>query len=61
MSTNPSSFFVFHITAPGHLSPKPPPEWPPVEPSPVPPTTDPVPSVPPVTGVHFEFYSFMLN
>jgi hypothetical protein len=61
MPVNTSSYFVFHIVSLNDPSPKPGPEWPPVEPTPIPPTTDPVPTVPPVTGVHFSFYSFMLN
>jgi len=56
-----TSYFVFHLDPIQNSSPKPGPEWPPVEPAPVPPTTDPVPTVPPVTGVHFPFYSFLLN
>jgi hypothetical protein len=61
MSANTNSYFTFHITAAEDELPKPGPEWPPVEPSPIPPTTDPVPTVPPVTGVHFQYNSFVLN
>jgi len=50
MSANTGSYFVFQLNEPGDPSPKPRPEWPPVEPAPMPPTTDPVPTVPPVTG-----------
>jgi hypothetical protein len=61
MSANTTSYFAFHIAAAGDDSPKPGPEWPPIEPSPIPPTTDPFPTVPPVTGAHFQLYFFMLN
>jgi hypothetical protein len=53
MSGNRDSYFVLHLNGPGDPSPKPGPEWPPVEPTPIPPVTDPVPSVPPVTGYFF--------
>jgi hypothetical protein len=53
MSVNRDSYFVLHLNEPGDPSPKPRPEWPPVEPAPIPPVTDPVPSVPPVTGYFF--------
>jgi hypothetical protein len=61
MAVNSDAYFVFHLSSPDNPSPKPGPEWPPVEPTPIPPTTDPVPTVPPVTGVQFQFFSFMLN
>ncbi|HEV3225075.1 MAG TPA: hypothetical protein VGZ90_19510 [Puia sp.] len=62
MPPNTGSYFVFHKNGPGDPSPRPKPEWPPVEPTPMPPETDPVPpSVPPVTSEHFQLYSFMLN
>jgi len=56
-----TSYFVFHLGRIENSSPKPGPEWPPVEPTPLPPTTDPVPTVPPVISCHFLFYSFLLN
>jgi hypothetical protein len=60
MSSNRTSYFVFHLAPAGSI-PNPPPEIPPVEPTPIPPVTDPVPTVPPVKGIHFHFYSFSLN
>jgi hypothetical protein len=53
MSAKTVSYFVLHMNEPGDPSPKPRPEWPPVEPAPMPPTTDPVPTVPPVTSQQF--------
>jgi len=61
MSSNITSYFVFQLAKSASGSPNPPPEIPPVEPTPIPPVTDPVPTVPPVTGIHFHFYSFSLN
>jgi hypothetical protein len=61
MSANTPSYFVFHLATTQDDSPTPGPEWPPVEPSPIPPVTDPVPTVPPINGFHFQFDSFMLN
>ncbi|HEY4935381.1 MAG TPA: hypothetical protein VII44_02310 [Puia sp.] len=61
MSANTSSYFVFRLAGLGATSPKPKPEWPPVEPTPMPPETDPIPSVPPVIAMHFQYYSFKLN
>jgi hypothetical protein len=61
MSVNPASYFIFHLPVSETEIPGPGPEWPPVEPSPIPPTTDPVPTVPPVNGLHFQFHAFMLN
>ena len=61
MGAIPNAYFVFQLSAPDDPAPNPGPEWPPVEPSPIPPITDPVPTVPPVTGVTFQWYSYMLN
>ena len=61
MAGKSGSYFVFRLAKSKDTSPKPGPEWPPVEPTPIPPVTDPVPTVPPVIAVHFQFYSFMLN
>jgi hypothetical protein len=61
MAANGTSFFVFHIVCEDQDNPKPAPEWPATDPSPIPPVTAPTPTVPPVNGLHFEFYSHMLN
>jgi hypothetical protein len=61
MSSNTYPYFIFHLQMPDNPAPKPSPEWPPTEPAPKPPDTDPVPTVPPVTALHFQFYSSILN
>jgi hypothetical protein len=61
MAANPNAYFVFHLSEPDDASPKPGPEWPPAEPTPIPPAAGPVPTVSTVTGVHFQFFSLMLN
>jgi hypothetical protein len=61
MSSNTDSYFVFQLAKPKGSTPNPPPEMPPVEPSPIPPVTDPVPTVPPVRGMHFQFYPYILS